>query len=346
MNKLKSLFIFFIAFFIIFSAENVSAQSERGKGFTIKKGDCIGILAPSAYLKGLAESENFKRAVNFFQSRGYRVKIAPSCSLIDRKYFSGTAEQRAEDINNFFADDEVKAILCTRGGYGAAQVLDKLNYEIISQNSKPLIGYSDITALHIALGEKSGIVTIHAPMLFNFSNEKKMTSYTKAKFLNGITNKNPIGEFSLPYGVKLKTLVKGDAEGIIIGGNLTVLTSLVGTPYELDGTGALLFLEDVGEEPYRLDRMLNQLYQSGLLNRVNGIIFGDFTDCENDNANGLQLENVLEHYAKISGKPTIIGFPAGHGKNNAFLPFGVHASMKAYENGKVKIFIDESAFKA
>lgn len=346
MINLKNFLVFAVMCLVTFTAGTVSAQSERGKGFAFQKGDCIGILAPSAYLKGLADSEGFKRAVNFFQSRGYRVKIAPSCNLIDRGYFAGTAEQRAADINNFFADDEVKAILCTRGGYGTAQVLDKLDYEMISRHPKPLIGYSDITALHTALGEKAGIVTIHAPMLFNFSNENKMTSYTKAKFLEGLTSNVAIGELPLPYNVSLKTLVEGNAEGIIVGGNLAVLASLVGTPYELDGTGALLLIEDVSEKPYRLDRMLYQLYQSGLLNRVNGILFGDFTNCKKDKANGLTLENVLEHYAKLSGKPTIMGLPAGHDKHNTFLPLGVHAIMKADSNGKAKLIIDEPAFKS
>ncbi|MBR6012559.1 MAG: LD-carboxypeptidase [Selenomonadaceae bacterium] len=217
---------------------------------------------------------------------------------------------------------------------------------MISKPPKPLIGYSDITALHTALGEKAGIVTIHAPMLFNFADEKKMTAYTKSQFLTGLTEKNAVGEILLPRNGKLKTLVEGEAEGIIVGGNLAVLTSLVGTPYELDGTGALLLLEDVDERPYRLDRMLYQLYQNGLLNRVNGILFGDFTDCKNKKPGGLTFEEVLEHYAKLSGKPAVMGVPAGHEKNNMFLPMGVHAKMTADSNGKARLIIDESAFKS
>lgn len=352
MTKLKIFFVFLTVCLVLTCTTGITfAQNERGKGFALQKGDCIGVLAPSACLNGFTESAEFKSAVDFLKSRGYRVKLAPSCDSIDRGYFAGTAEQRAADINNFFADDEVKAILCTRGGYGTALVLDKLDYEMISRHPKPLIGYSDIIALHNVLVEKAGIISVHAPMLFNFMKNQKMPSYTKAQFFTGIASSEPIGEILLPNKTTLKTLIEGETEGIIVGGNLAVLTSLVGTPYELDGTGALLLIEDVGERPYRIDRMLNQLYQSGLLNRVNGILFGDFTDCKNGKPGklsygNLELEEVLEHYAKLAGKPTIIGVPAGHEKNNMFLPFGVHATLKATADGKAKLIIDEAAFKS
>lgn len=339
MSTRKFLITFLFACLVLnLNVATHAAQVERQKSFALQKGDCIGILAPASYLKGLTEGKTFKRGIEFLQRQGYRIKIAPSCN---KKFgcFAGTEAERAADINAFFADDEVKAILCVRGGYGAACILDKLDYEMIARHPKPLIGYSDITALHTALGEKTGLVTFHAPMLVSI---KDFNSYTKAEFLTGLTRTEPIGEIVMPRNKKLKTLVAGEADGIIVGGNLAVLTSLVGTPYELDGTGALLLLEDVDENAYRIDRMLNQLYQSGLLNRVNGILFGDFTNCKDGD---FSVAQVLERYAKLVGKPAISGFPVGHEKNNAFLPLGVQAVMTANDNGSASVKITDSAFK-
>ena len=218
---------------------------------------------------------------------------------------------------------------------------------MIAKHPKPFIGFSDVTALHIALSKKANIPTIHGAMLVSFTTERFISDYTTQNFFSGITNPNPIGEIPMPEGYKLETVTPGHAEGVIIGGNLTVLTSLVGTPYELDGKGAILFLEEVGELPYRVDRMLNQLYQNGLLRRVSGIILGDFVGCEDDDADGVNdftLDDVLKHYARISRKPVIKGVPAGHGKFNMFLPFGVHSVMNANDDGSASLVIDSSPF--
>ncbi|MBQ3447874.1 MAG: LD-carboxypeptidase, partial [Synergistaceae bacterium] len=259
---------------------------------------------------------------------------------------AGTDRKRAEDINSFFRDKTVKAILCARGGYGSARVLDKLDYKMIARNPKPLIGYSDITALHIALGEKAGISTIHGPMAATFSGGKPDSDYTRRQLLDGLTRDIPIGNLPMPEGRKLETVIIGKAEGVIMGGNLSVMASLVGTPWELDGTGALLLIEEVGEKPYRIDRMMNQLYQSGLLGRVNGILLGDFVDCESDEPSGpgnFSLDDVLLHYAELSRKPVIRGVPSGHGGYNAFLPMGVRARMKANADDTATLVIDGPA---
>ena len=336
---------FFISALILFLlCEVVPAGAARLRGEILRSGDCIGILAPSSYTR----EKDFEGSIELLREHGYRLKFAPSAKAM-YEHFAGTDRKRAEDINNFFKDDEVKAILCVRGGYGSARILDKLDYKMIAKNPKPLIGFSDITALHIAIGQNSGLATVHGPMLVSFTRPNFDSEYTRENFFNGLQKINALGEIPMPEGRKLETVIAGEAEGIITGGNLTVLTSLVGTPYELNGKGTLLLIEEVGETPYRIDRMLNQLWQNGLLSRVNGILLGDFVKCDYDDddpyrIDDFTLEQVLMHYSRLAHKPVIKGVPAGHGKYNLFLPLGVHAVMKANEDGTASLVINETIF--
>lgn len=174
-------------------------------------------------------------------------------------FFSGTDADRARDINALFHDDDVKAIICLNGGYGSARILDKLDYDYIASHPKLVVGFSDVTALQIALWEKCRLVTANGPLMVTLGGSD---AYTAGQFFQGLTTDAWRGPLALPAGRKLTTVVPGQAEGPIVGGNLTVLTSLVGTPYALDGTGCILVLEDTGEDAYRIDRMLNQLWQS------------------------------------------------------------------------------------
>ena len=329
---MKKIFFAFL-FYFIFSSQTF-AESRKIPP-TLKPGDCIGIITPGTY----AQEKDFE-AVELLKAHGYKIKFAPAAKSI-YGHFAGSDRKRADDINNFFKDDEVKAILCTRGGYGCARVLDKLDYKMIAKHPKMLIGFSDVTALHIVIGERCKLSTIHGAMLVSFSKENFDSEYTREKFFNGLEN-GFFGEIPMPDGQELKSVINGRAEGVIMGGNLTVLASLVGTPYELNGKGALLLIEEVGEKPYRIDRMMNQLYQSGLLNRVNGILFGDFIGCTDPDPSGIEdftVEQVLKYYARLSGKPVIKNIPAGHGKFNAFIPLGVHAVMDANENKASVILI-------
>ena len=333
--------VFAAVIMAVMCGEAFAADNTRLLGHVLEPGDCIGLLAPSTY----TSSKDYAPTVELLRSQGYRVKLAPSATAM-YEHFAGTDRRRAEDINNFFRDKTVKAILCIRGGYGAARVLDKLDYKMIARNPKPLIGYSDITALHIALGQKAGIATIHGPMAVSFTREKYDSPYTRENFFRGLTSSLPLGEIPMPEGRKLETVIIGKAEGVIVGGNLTVIASLVGTPYELDGTGALLLIEEVGEKPYRIDRMMNQLYQNGLLSRVNGIIYGDFIGCEDNDPDGLadvSVDGILTHYANLARKPAVKGMPSGHGKYNVFLPMGVHARMKANADDSASLIVDSPA---
>lgn len=335
---MKKIFYIFLFLFLSVNAADAEKIPQRLTWPALKSGDCIGLLSSGTY----TSPKDFEGTVDLLKSRGYRVKIAPSATAM-YEHFAGTDRKRAEDINNFFKDKDIKAILCVKGGYGSARLLDRLDYKAISKNPKPLIGFSDVTALHIAIGQRAGLSTVHAPMLVSFARPNLDSEYNRRNFFAGLNKENFSGEIPMPENKKLETLMPGKAEGIIMGGNLTVLTSLVGTPYELDGKGVLLLIEEVGEVPRKIDRMFNQLYQSGLLNRVNGILLGSFIGCDNENdPTGLEditLEQVLKHYARLSRKPVIKNVPVGHGNYNLFLPLGLPAVMNADGDGTASLVL-------
>lgn len=304
------------------------------KGAALKAGDTIGIVATSYYIK----DDAYTKAVNYLKNAGYNVKIAPSVTARYR-YYAGTDKQRAKDINDFFEDDDIDAILCLHGGNGAAGVLPYLDYDMIAQHPKLFIGYSDVTALHIALSQRSGIATVHGPMLSSFVST--VYRYTSEQFLNGLANSEPIGAVELPSGVTLKPVVEGTAEGKIIGGNLTVIASLAGTDYELQGDHNILLIEETGEYASSIDRLLRQLEMNGLFDRVDGILIGTLTDCPA--TDGVTADQVIISFAERIGKPCIKGLPSGHSGLNMFLPLGVMAKMTVYKNGPARLELLESA---
>lgn len=326
--------------YFLFSTAHAHEEQSRSKVSPLKEGDTIGVLAPAA--KGnMAE---YSEAIDLLESLGYQVKLAPSVHK-SAGYLAGSDEDRAKDINDFFQDDDVKAILCLRGGYGSARILPLLDYDAIAKHPKLFIGFSDITALHTALGEKAHMVTIHGPMLSSFKNFD-YTAFTLYLFENGLSGSYPIGPLPMPEGKSLTTLTPGNATGLLEGGNLTVLASLCGTPYELKGNGAILFLEDVRVSPYEIDRLMEQLYQNGLLSRVSGIVYGDFGRAQTGAAEGdFTVDDIMTHYAKLAGKPAVKNFPIGHAANNLFLPMGIRATLHADENGTASITLDESYLK-
>ncbi len=319
-----------------FAAQHAEAAWTRPAA--LRPGDCIGIVAPASP----SETEEIQKAAAFLRKQGYRLKISPFC---DRQYgfFAGTDSERASELNAFFRDDDVKAILCVRGGYGAARILNRLDYEAIAHHPKLFIGFSDITALHIALGQRCHLVTVHGPMLTSFANAKRQQSFTGQEFLRGLTDTKPLGEIPLPPGQRLTTIEPGVAEGPIVGGNLSLIASLVGTPYELRGDGALLFLEDVNSDSYQIDRDLQQLWQSGLLQRVRGLLIGDMDGDDDLDPGDFTTAEVIAYYARLAGLPAIKGIPAGHELDNMFLPFGVRARLEAREDGTASLRFPDAA---
>lgn len=290
----------------------------------LKLGDTIGIIAPASP----TTEENVKKAYDKLVEMGFNVKMGKS-PYERYGYLSGTDSIRAEDLNEMFRDNEVDGIICMRGGYGTPRILDLIDYEAIKNNPKVFIGYSDITALHIAFTQMADLVTFHGPMVSsdiigNFSD------FSKESLYKAIMRTEAIGAISNPLGEEIITINGGIAEGTIIGGNLSLIVDTIGTPYEINVKGKILFIEEIGEEPYNIDRMLNQLRLSGKLEESSGIILGDFNKCVSDKHDeNLTLEQVIEDHIKPVGKPTIYNLQGGHCEPMVTLPFGVKARLDA-----------------
>ena len=295
-------------------------------GKRLKFGDTIGFIGPSGAVR---TADAIDRAVAETERMGFRVKRGESCSQV-YGYLSGTDEVRARDVNNMFLDDEVDAIFCLKGGYGVMRMLDLLDYEAIAAHPKIFVGYSDITAMHIAMLQKSNLVTFHGPMPVSCWADGPMDDFTRDSLFNTIMQAQPVGEIVNPAGYEKKTVNSGSCEGILVGGNLSLIVGLLGTPYELDTKGRILFIEDVGEKTYSLDRMLTHLRLAGKFNDCAGIVLGDFKNCEMEYPGySFSLEEIVRDVVAPCGKPIFSGLQSGHCTPKITLPFGVNCRMDA-----------------
>ncbi|MBP3655199.1 MAG: LD-carboxypeptidase [Clostridia bacterium] len=296
------------------------------KGKRLRQGDTIGVIGPS----GAVRTEGaVDAAVEYMKELGFNVKLGESANA-RYGYLSGTDELRARDLNAMFADPQVDAIVCTRGGYGTMRMLDMLDYETIRRNPKIFVGFSDITALHIAFLEKSGLVTFHGPMATRWKDEFP-DGFTKDALYRAVMEPAPLGELVNAPGYHARATVNpGCAEGMLVGGNLSLIAGTIGTPYEIDTKDRILFIEEIGERTYCVDRMLTQLRLAGKFDDCAGIVFGDFNDCPVEYPDfGLTLEEVIRDIAAPCGKPIFTGLQAGHVTPKLTLPFGVRCCMDA-----------------
>lgn len=310
-------------------------QSISLKPPALRKGDVIGIIAPASPPSDQAKVE---RGARYFERLGYRVEMGASVSRT-RGYLAGNDSQRVDDLHTMFSDRRVKAIICVRGGYGTPRLLPLINYKLIKRNPKILMGFSDITALQLALWKKCRLVTFHGPMLaVDFANG--IDPYTEESFWQMVTSTHKCGKIQLP--VKPITLKEGKASGILLGGNLSLINSLLGTPYQPDFRNSMLFIEEVGEEPYRIDRMMVQLSNASILQKARGILTGQFTDCvpKDPSKPGISIKDILLDVAPSIGKPVITNLPFGHTNQKLTLPQGIRASVNT---SKGELRIEESA---
>ncbi|MCE5219702.1 MAG: LD-carboxypeptidase [Clostridium sp.] len=288
----------------------------------LKKGDRIGLIGASSPIP----KDRIEPSIKAMEDLGFEVILGESCRG-HHGFLSGSDELRAKDINNMFEDKSIKGIFAIRGGYGAARLLDVLDYNMIKKNPKVFAGYSDVTALHNVFNEKCELITFHTPMA---STEfyKGVDDYTINYFRKNIFSDEPLGILKNPEGQEIKTLVGGKAKGKLVGGNLSLVVSSMGTAYELDTKDKILFLEDVDEYPYRIDRMLLQLKQCGKFKDAAGIILGAWTDCKaNEGDNSLTLMEVFEELIKTENKPTIYNLACGHCMPTMSIPLGVKVKI-------------------
>jgi muramoyltetrapeptide carboxypeptidase len=289
----------------------------------LNRGDTVGVIAPASP----PNQKNLERGIEFLKGLGLRVKVGKSVKKI-YGYLAGTDQERLEDLHAMFLDSEVKAIFCACGGYGTARMAANIDYEIIKANPKIFWGYSDITFLHTAIRQETGLITFHGPMLGSDIGKGDTHRLSKEGFQQLF---DPTGEEYSECISPLETLVEGVTSGKLIGGNLSLLVSTLGTPYEIDTKGKLLFIEDVNEEPRSVDRMLNQLQMAGKLDELVGIVIGDFCDCTSKRELSLTLEEVITHYVLSANKPALKGFLMGHCNPHVSIPLGVPAILNTYE---------------
>jgi muramoyltetrapeptide carboxypeptidase len=265
-----------------------------------------------------------RAGLDALRARGLRVE-APRALAAPHGYLSGTDDERAAELNALFARDDLDAIVCLRGGYGVLRILDRLDYAAARAHPKLVVGYSDITALHLALYAKAGLPGVSGPMVH--SDWGQIDADTEAHFWRVVGGEAPM-EILGPGGEPLHGLRDGDAEGVLLGGNLSLVAALLGTPYLPDLAGALLFLEDIGETPYRLDGLLARLRLAGVLERLGGLVLGAFTDADVPPGRPtFTVDEVLAHYAAFVGGPVARGLVYGHFPRKSTLPVGVRASL-------------------
>jgi len=294
----------------------------------LRPGMTIGLVTPAS---NAPEDENLRAAIDLVRSLGFSVK--PATNLFSRtQYLAGTDKQRADDLNGMFADPEVDAIFCVRGGYGSGRLLRYLDYGTIAANPKIIMGYSDITAILSAIHLRTSLVTFHGPMAGDNFSDYSYAQYRKV--LVEPTASVRIGEppeFVTRPGVverenRLTPIVAGAAEGHLVGGNLSLLVTLLGTPFEPNFEGGILFLEDIDEPPYSVDRMLTHLWMAGKLEQVAGIVLGKFTDDDYD-SNTFSMEQVLRDRLEPLGIPAIRGVMIGHIEDKTVVPLGIRARL-------------------
>lgn len=295
----------------------------------LQKGDTIGIVAPSSPF----DRNKIPGVVNALNDLGYKVKLGRSCYSNYKGYLAGTDELRTKDIEDMFLDCDVDVVMCMRGGYGTPRILDMIDYRVIKNNPKAFIGFSDITALHIAFNQKCGLVTFHGIMGLTSPN---WDDFTYNSLLDALNMGNYLN-LRNPKKNKVHTFVEGVAEGEIIGGNLALLTATIGTEYEIDAKGKILFIEEIGEPIYRIDRMLTQLALAGKFDDCCGIIFGDFNACDKQDDDDFEIEEILKERVEKFDKPCIYNLKSGHCMPMITIPFGVKCRLDA-TNKKVELY--------
>ncbi len=315
----------------ISSPGNYISNTDKIIPEALQEGDTIGIVSPAS---AIFESEPYEIAKESFEAMGLKVKFGKN-TRNRYGHLAGTDEERAEEFNDMFRDDSIKAVIALRGGSGAARILDKLDYEAIRKNPKIFFGYSDITALHMAIYAKTGLVTFHGPVAVSTWNSFSADYLKRLLFdKEAIKYENPVhkGDELVQTKNRIRVINDGITKGQLLGGNLSVLTGIMGSEYfPTDWKGKILYLEDVGEKIYAVDRMMTQLYLAGVFNEISGFVFGKCTDCDPGGSGygSLTMEEVIDHFIKPLNIPAYSGAMIGHIDDNVTIPNGIEAEMDA-----------------
>lgn len=309
-----------------------SREIETIKPKRLTKGDTVGLISPGGFI---AEKELSESILNL-ENLGF--KVQPGEAVLGKHgYLGGNDKQRADDVNKMFTDEKINGIFCSRGGYGCSRILPLLDYNLIKNNPKALIGYSDITALFYGIYSQTSLVGFHGPVGISTFNEYSVNLFNdvlmspkKETVLQNADETNTAPEYQ-------KEIVRsGTAEGILVGGNLSIMVSLIGTPYDVDSKDKIYFIEEVSEEPYRIDRMLTQMIQAGKFDNAAGIALGVFSKCHPRESisgigNSFSLMEVIYDRLFDLGIPVVYGMSFGHITNKMTLPVGIQAKLNVDE---------------
>lgn len=295
---------------------NMRGGMKKAKPRPLERGDKIGIVAPASPVNG----ERLEAGVELLRQRGFVVELAPG--IRERKgYLAGDPRKRAQALADFFCRDDIAAVFCARGGFGSAQLLPFLDASKLRLHPKIFVGYSDVSVLLNWLLQGCGIVAYHGPMVAQ-DLARGLPERSEEFFWGTLLGEKR--EWRVELGEVLRP---GRAEAEMVGGCLTAVVTTLGTPYDIDTSDRILFLEEVNEKPYRIERMLTHLKMAGKLEGLAGLVLGDFTDCEGEGPRG--LKEIIAELFEDARYPVVAGFPAGHGNENLLLPFGVRMVLDA-----------------
>lgn len=292
------------------------------KAAALKPGDKVGLLAPASSFS----REAFETGCDRLRQMGYEPVYSPE--IFSRElYFAGTEQRRFDELKGLLARDDIAALICVRGGYGSNYLLEKFSFELFARHPKILLGCSDITSLLTTITDRTGLVTFHGPMVAKDIAEGTFESSSWNNALQGAIN------WEIPAG-GVETLRPGHARGRLYGGCLSMLVASLGTPFEIDTEGTILFIEDIAEKPFRIDRMLMQLHLAGKLKKVRGFVFGEMLDCRPPEGESYTLQQVILRVLQPYNVPIVYGLRSGHvSSGNLTLPLGVEAELSAGSQG-------------
>lgn len=298
---------------------------------SLKKGDTIGIIAPA----GPFNDDRFHKGICQIQNLGFNTKFDKD--IFEKKaYLAGSDARRSDELHKMFSDQEVSAIFCARGGYGSARLIELIDQNVILENPKIFMGFSDITSLHLFFNKQCSLVSFHGPMVAT-NQIIHITELTKKGILDVLTLTSPSPQISIN---KNNILKEGVASGILTGGCMTLLIHSIGTLYEIDTEHRILLLEDSGEPLYRIDRMLCHLKAAGKFDKVAGVVFGDINSFFNDGNEEIGFKQLINDLFYDKDIPIVFGLPFGHGRENLTIPLGVKACLNT---NRAALSFEESA---
>ena len=288
----------------------------------LNKNGKIGIIAPAFP----PNAEKLRKGIDYLLGLGFELDLGDSLTA-RQGYFSGSDSLRIDELHRMYADPSIDMIICARGGWGGLRLLDQIDYDLVKQNPKALVGYSDVTTLQLAFWHMSGVPSLSGPMVA-VEMGSGILPFTAQNFWDQVNNTQ--SDFTYSFKEEnIEVWQQGQAEGSLLGGCLSMVAHQLGTPYSPDYTGSILFIEDVGEQPYKIDRYLAQLRQAGVFDNINGLILGDFLDCEDEDADRgvVSLKELLQEYFADANFPVIYNFPYGHGMKKVTMPIGVQTKL-------------------